>query len=134
MTDAPENTGQKRKPVPPMEHRFQLGNPGRPKGARNKLGEAFVQDVLANWEKNGAASIEVMRVNDPGAYVRVVASILPKELNLRVNDFDDFTDDQLARELASIAAQLANAGLGIDARDQAALGFDAGEGVTSQIH
>lgn len=94
--------------VPPV-------SPGRPKGARNKLGEAFLQDMLADWEAHGVAAIEVVRAEKPDAYLKVVASILPKELNLRVSEFDDLTDDQLARQLAAIAAQLANAGVEIGA-------------------
>ena len=92
----------------------QSGNPaGRPKGSRNKLGEAFLADMLADWEEHGKVVIETVRADKPDAYLKVVASILPKELNLRVNDFDELTDEQLARQLASIATQLANAGFGI---------------------
>jgi len=92
--------------VPPI-------SPGRPKGARSKLGEAFLQDMLADWSENGKVVIEAVRTEKPDQYLKVVASILPKEMNLRVNDFDELTDEQLARQLASIATQLANAGFGI---------------------
>ena len=92
--------------VPPV-------SPGRPKGSRNKLGEAFLADMLADWEVHGRAVIETVRAEKPDQYLKVVAGVLPKEMNLRVNDFDDLTDDQLARQLASIATQLANAGFGI---------------------
>lgn len=84
-------------------------SPGRPVGARNKLGEAFVADMLADWREHGAATIVKVRDEKPDQYLKVVASILPKELNLRVSDFEDMTDDDLARELASIASQLAGA-------------------------
>lgn len=91
---------------------FQPGNPGRPKGSRNKLGEAFLADLLTDWEAHGKVAIEATRESKPDAYLKVVASILPKEMNLRVNDFDDLTDEQLARRLAAITAQLANGGFG----------------------
>ena len=88
------------------------GNPtGRPKGARTKLGEEFLQDMLADWKIKGAAVISKVRDERPDVYLKVVASILPKELNVRVSEFDDLTDDQLARQLAAIATQLANAGV-----------------------
>jgi hypothetical protein len=94
----------------------QSGNPaGRPKGARSKLGEAFLADMLEDWEEHGAAVIAKVRENDPTQYVKVVASVLPKELNVRVNELDDLTDDQLARQLAGIAAKLANAGISFGA-------------------
>lgn len=98
--------------VPPV-------SPGRPKGARNKLGEAFLQDMLADWQEHGVATIATVREEKPDQYLKVVASILPKEMNLRVGEFDDLTDEQLARQLASIATQLARAGV------------DLGEGVGS---
>ena len=32
---------------PPVAHQFKPGNPGRPKGARNKLGEQFIAALAA---------------------------------------------------------------------------------------
>lgn len=69
--------------------------------------------MLSDWEENGKAVIEAVRVEKPDQYLKVVASILPKELNVKVNELDDLTDEQLARQLRAIAAQLAAAGLGI---------------------
>ncbi len=88
------------------------GNPaGRPRGARSKLGEAFLQDMLADWSEHGVAVVQNVREEDPTQYLKVVASVLPKEMNVRVSEFDDLTDDQLARQLAAIASQLARAGV-----------------------
>lgn len=86
-------------------------SPGRPKGCRNKLGEAFLEDLLADWSTNGKAAIATVRADKPDAYLKVVASILPRELNVKVSDLDELTDDQLQRQLASIVTQLAATGL-----------------------
>lgn len=110
---ATERTVNQRLAEARVATQFKPGNPGRPKGARNKLGEEFLQDMLADWTENGKAVIEAVRADKPDQYLKVVASILPKEMNLRVNDFDDLTDDQLARQLAAIASQLARAGVAI---------------------
>ena len=57
----------------------ESGNPaGRPKGSRNKVGEAFLQDLAANWETGGAEAIERCRLKDPAAYLRIMASLVPK--------------------------------------------------------
>ena len=60
----------------------QSGNPaGRPKGARSKLGEAFIDALLADWQTNGVQAIIKMRDEKAADYVKIVASILPKELS-----------------------------------------------------
>ncbi len=56
------------------------GNPaGRPKGSRGKLAEAFWTDFAAAWEASGQAALESVAANDPGTFVRVAASLMPKE-------------------------------------------------------
>jgi uncharacterized NAD(P)/FAD-binding protein YdhS len=47
---------------------------------RNKFSNAFLSDLLADWQANGAAAIKTVRVRDPSTYLRVAASILPREL------------------------------------------------------
>lgn len=59
----------------------QSGNPaGRPKGARSKLGEAFLRAVLDDFAEHGVTAIQDMRAKNPGDYAKMVASILPKEI------------------------------------------------------
>jgi hypothetical protein len=61
----------------------QSGNPGgRPKGARNKLDEEFLAELYNDFEVNGKAAIERVREEDPAAYLRVIVSVLPKELKI----------------------------------------------------
>jgi hypothetical protein len=59
----------------------QSGNPnGRPKGARAKLGEDFCQALLDDFTANGIAAIQTMRGTRPNEYAKMIASILPKEV------------------------------------------------------
>lgn len=80
MTVAPEpnpNGEKKDTRIKPGEVR----NPnGRPKGARSKLGEQFIKAMLEDFEKNGVAAIAVVRDTKPDQYIKVIASILPKEI------------------------------------------------------
>jgi hypothetical protein len=59
---------------------FERNRGGRPVGSRNKFSGAFLRDFLADWEVNGPAAIKTVRMRDPSTYLRVAASILPKEL------------------------------------------------------
>ena len=64
---------------------FQKGNPGRPKGTRNKLRAAFFDAIFEDFELNGRATIIHLRETDPGAYIKIIASLMPKQ----VSDEDD---------------------------------------------
>ena len=57
------------------------GNPaGRPRGSRNKLGEAFLETLAADFDAHGAEAIAECRLTNPTAYIRIVASLLPEKL------------------------------------------------------
>ncbi len=62
----------------------QSGNPGGRSKARQELGDAFVRVLKSDWEENGAATVIAMREKDPVAYVRVVAAMLPDQVELEV--------------------------------------------------
>jgi hypothetical protein len=77
----------------------QSGNPaGRPKGSRNKLADGFLADYLAQWEVSGRAALEHVAANDPSTFVRVAASLMPKEteVTLRRVTAKELPDDELA--------------------------------------
>lgn len=80
------------------------GNPaGRPKGSRNALAESFLSDLAADWQDNGAEAIAAARADDPVAYVRVVAGLLPKELKVS-SGLADLSDDELATLIGLLRA------------------------------
>lgn len=85
-----------------------IGTGGRKPGSRNKLGEKFVADLLADWSEHGPAVIAEVRQTQPSAYLRVVASILPREL--KVSTSSDLPDDELHSRLSALARELHAAG------------------------
>lgn len=88
--------------------RFISGNSGggRPKGARNKLGEQFVSDLYADWQEHGVKTLARVRDEKPDQYLKVIASILPKDLNVNINQMDDLTDEQLIQRIRSLDAAI----------------------------
>ena len=81
----------------------QSGNlAGRPKGSRNKLSEDFVAALYDDFQDHGSAAIAACRAEKPEVYLRVIASLLPKDVNLTTRPLDDLSDDQLLRRLRQL--------------------------------
>ena len=61
----------------------QSGNPnGRPKGARNRLSESVLSELITHWEEHGRDAIDRACKENPGAYMRAVLSLVPKDFAL----------------------------------------------------
>ena len=70
-------------------HRFLPGNsglPGRPKGARNKLAEAMIEDLYADWKEHGIQAIREVRETRPANYLKIVAMVVSKCVDLSMDD------------------------------------------------
>lgn len=120
--DAPRNNAETTpKRQMPEGRKFQPGNPGRPKGSRNKLGEHFIADLYADWQEHGVEVIQTVRNDKPDVYLKVVASILPQKIE--VNHTDNMSDDDRRNRIREIAEQLgAVINLGLVAGTAAASG------------
>lgn len=113
MTTAPIDKGENGKRAD-HETRFgaERGNkPGRPKGARNRLGEAFLEALHDDFQAHGVDAIKQAREENPLGYVKVCASILPKDLNVTINPLEELTDAELVERLGQLEAAV-NAALG----------------------
>jgi hypothetical protein len=99
----PETTDKK------QDTRFkpgQSGNPaGRPKGSRNKVSEKLLEALAIDFDAHGKEVIEKVRADRPADYLKIVASLVPKQME--IEDFrssrkaEDLSDD----ELVAIALQ-----------------------------
>ena len=71
----------------------ESGNPkGRPKGARNRLGTAFLEALEGDFNQFGSQAIAQVRDKKPEVYMRVVADLLPKEANINVEAGEAFVN------------------------------------------
>ena len=81
----------------------QVANPvGRPKGSRNKLGEDFLAAMHADFTKHGIAAIRKARKEDATQYIKTIASLLPREMTLKVDPLDEMTDAELLSRLRQL--------------------------------
>ena len=63
----------------------ESGNPmGRPIGARSRYSEDVLTVLANDWAAGGADVVARVRATDPSTYLRVVASILPKDVLVNV--------------------------------------------------
>jgi hypothetical protein len=106
MSDGADTPGKTNKLMAPWQP-GQSGNPaGRPKGARSRFSEKFVNDFMADWEEHGASVIAQVRAEKPDVYLRTATAILPK-VSDDGDDFDNLTPEELDARLADLEARTA---------------------------
>ncbi|MFG1359959.1 hypothetical protein [Xanthobacter pseudotagetidis] len=77
---------------------------GRPRGSRSKLGEQFLEQLYADFAEHGPDAIARVREEKPDQYLRVIASLLPKEVKVATEA--DLSDEELDRRIRQLAAAL----------------------------
>jgi hypothetical protein len=83
---------QKQGPIRDGKGRFVRGahNPvGRPKGMKHKLSASFLNDLALHWQSQGADILERVSKDDPATVLKVIASLVPKEMMLRLEGDGD---------------------------------------------
>jgi len=68
---------------------------GRIKGVRNKISQAFLEALSADFDAHGEAAIQIMRVEQPAAYCKMLASILPQEFEITETKLQSIPDAEL---------------------------------------
>jgi hypothetical protein len=70
--------------MPKTSGSFTLGDlrAGRKKGSRDKLGRDFFQALSEDFAEHGRGVITIVRNEEPGLYLRIVASTMPKEFTV----------------------------------------------------
>ena len=89
---------------------FKPGNnanpAGRPRGAKNKLHRSFIEALTKDFEENGDKAIRQCRVTQPGKYLALIASTLPREFFFEHNTVGQLSDDELDRMIELLRERL----------------------------
>src|SRR5262245_63892365 len=95
---------------------------GRVKGSRNRLAYGFVEALQRDFEEHGEAVIRIVRVEKPAEYLKVIASILPKELEISDGSrLKELSDEQLDSIIEFINERLAERAGKPDSREDQTL-------------
>ena len=80
------------------------------KRPKKTLGDDFVEAVRADFRSHGAGVIAAVRADKPDQYLKIVQSVLPKDLasNLHVStdSLESLSDDEIRRRIRSLEAVL----------------------------
>jgi hypothetical protein len=68
---------------------FEKGNPGRPRGARQKHGDAFIEAYMEEFRINGKAALTSLATLDPKAFLQIGASLCPKDAAIQISGDPD---------------------------------------------
>jgi len=88
---------------------FEKGRPktgGRAKGAKNRLSHAFLTALAEDFEQHGVETLKIARMERPVEYIRIVAGLMPKELEIMDSRLSDLSDEELDVFIAKLRAQL----------------------------
>jgi hypothetical protein len=91
---------------------FEKGMPkigGRTRGVKNRLSHAFLTALADDFEQHGVEALKIARIERPVDYIKVVAGLMPRELEIMDSRLTDLSDEELDVFIAKLRAQLRGA-------------------------
>ncbi len=89
----------------------QSGNPsGKPVGARNRVQADFLNALADDFAVHGKEALRRCREEKPDVYVRMVASLMPNEVDVK-RPLDGLSDYELEACVVLLRAQIAAAAI-----------------------
>lgn len=109
MSSATAKPSKTQRNLPP--HLWKPGQSGNPKGAapgvRRKIEQVFLEDMLAAWKERGRETIRRVIDEEPSVYLRVMATLLPRQVEVQPAPLEEVDDDELGALLAAARAAIA---------------------------
>lgn len=84
---------------------------GTTKRTKKTLGDDFLDAVRADFRAHGAGVIAAVRADKPDQYLKIVQSVLPKDmakdLHVSTANLESLSDDEIRRRIRGLEAVLA---------------------------
>jgi len=91
---------------------FKQGVSGNPHGNRHRtrhlLNQEFMQALLLHFRQHGKKAIEKVARNQPAVYVKILALLVPREMQMEhTNRIKQMTDEEIEQAIEAIQTMLA---------------------------
>lgn len=70
------------------------------------VGEAFIDAMLTDFELHGSVTIVKVREDNPAQYLKVIASLLPRDVHVHHDPLAEVSDDDLETMVALLRGRL----------------------------
>jgi hypothetical protein len=104
--DGDTPTSGPRWPLHDADGRFAKGNPGRPRGSRNRMTRQLGLGLLRDFAENEEDNIQKMRRWYFPQYVQLMTRFIPREVHTPRPDFAEYAPAETAQVLAAARAAL----------------------------
>ncbi len=82
------------------------GGPGRTKGARNRIAYKLIEALEKDFQEHGEEAVKIARIERPVEYLKIIASVIPKEFEIVDSRLNELSDEELDVFIAKLRGQL----------------------------
>jgi hypothetical protein len=75
---------------------------GRPAGSRNKITTHLLNVLCQDFQENGEAVVKICRIEKPVEYLKIISSLLPRELQVSDAKLADLSEDEIATLISQV--------------------------------
>jgi hypothetical protein len=102
---------ENKSPDPDITMTFKPGVSGNPHGNRHRtrhlLNQEFMQALLLNFRHEGKRAIEKVARNQPAVYVKILALLVPREMQVEhTNSIKQMSDEELEAAIEALQAMI----------------------------